>query len=253
MLDNALMLTLLFIIVSTLLGVFIQRRSRDRCLKDFSKFIVTVEQITGKIIWGMFHVEHTGLELTYQQKKTDAEGHIEGSYIFYKSEYSSMRALLRFHDQLTPEMQKLRERDLESTYHPPATKVMRRKIRNIFTTLRDSILEIVNVVLAQAKKASPAGAVLTKQDKYVNQMKSELIDSGSNAFDPILERHIGKRVVLEMMKGDQVVEYSGILKEYTSEFIEVMDVDYALESDGEKRKADLIVQRKIGMIRHLGE
>lgn len=77
--------------------------------------------------------------------------------------------------------------------------------------------------------------------------------AGTSAFEPLLERYIGNKVVLEMIKGDKVLEYCGVLKDYTAEFIEIMDVDYASDLGRPTRKADLVVPRKHGLIRHLAE
>ena len=76
--------------------------------------------------------------------------------------------------------------------------------------------------------------------------------SVGTSFEPLLERYIGHRVVVELVKGDKIFEYPGVLKEYTAEFIEVMDVDYKVK-DEPARKADLVVPRKYGLVRHLGE
>ena len=73
------------------------------------------------------------------------------------------------------------------------------------------------------------------------------------SYEPLLERYIGNKVVLELLKGDKVFEYCGVLKEYTAEFIEIMDVDYKSNGESPARKADLVVLRKYGLIRHLGE
>lgn len=109
------------------------------------------------------------------------------------------------------------------------------------------------MLISQAKKAAPAGAVLTSQEKYVSQMKQELMGSVGTSFEPLLERYIGRRVVVELVKGDKIFEYPGVLKEYTAEFIEIMDVDCRLKEDEPTRKADLVVLRKYGVVRHLGE
>jgi len=56
-----------------------------------------------------------------------------------------------------------------------------------------------------------------------------------------------------MIKGDKIFEYCGVLKEYTAEFIEIMDVNYKIKEDQSARTADLVVPRKLGVVRHLGE
>jgi len=114
-------------------------------------------------------------------------------------------------------------------------------------------MKVVNMLISQAKKATPAGKVLTSQDKYVSQMKQELVGAAGTSFEPLLERYIGHKVVLELIKADKALEYCGVLKEYTAEFIEIMDVDYTVKEDQPTRKADLVTLRKHGVIRHLGE
>jgi small nuclear ribonucleoprotein (snRNP)-like protein len=246
-------ITIIFIVLSTVVAAFIRRRSRDKCLKDFSETIVTLEETGGKIIWGKLNVENTGLEFIYPEKHEDKEGHDETSYILYKYEYPNIAALIRFHDQLSESNKRKREKELNRTYHPGLLRRLKRKIQNAFKTVRDSVMEVLNMLISQAKRASPAGAVLTSQDKYVSQMKQELMGSVGTSFEPLLERYIGHKVVLELAKGDKIFEYCGVLKEYTAEFIEIMDVNYKVKEDEPVRKADLVVLRKYGVVRHLGE
>lgn len=114
-------------------------------------------------------------------------------------------------------------------------------------------MKVINLLMSQAKKATPAGGLLTSQDKYVSQVKQELMGSVGTSFEPLLERYIGHKVVLEMIKGDKICEYCGVLKEYTAEFIEIMDVNYKIKEDQPARTADIVVPRKRGVVRHLGE
>ncbi len=246
-------ITIVFIILATAVGAFIRRRSRDKCLKDFARNMVTLEETSGKTIWGKLRVENTGLEFVYSTTHKDQQGHEETSYILYKYEYPNVAALIRYHDQLSDRNKKEREKELNRTYHPTLLRRLKRKTANIFKTIRDSVMEVVNLLISQAKKATPAGAVLSSQDKYVSQMKQELMGSIGASYEPLLERYIGNRVVLELIRGDKIFEYCGVLKEYTAEFIEVMDVNYKVEEDQPAKKADLVVLRKCGVIRHLAE
>jgi hypothetical protein len=246
-------ITIIFIILATAVGAFVRKRSRDKCLRDFERNMVTLEDTSGKTIWGKLRVENTGLEFVYPKKQQDADGHEEASYILYKHEYPIIGAVIRFHDDLSERNKAEREKELERTYHPGPWRRLKRRILNVFRTVRDSVVEIVNLVINQAKKATPAGKVLTTQDKYVSQMKQELMGSAGTSFEPLLERYIGHKVVLELIKADKIFEYCGVLKEYTAEFVEIMDVDYAVKEGEPTRKADLVTLRKLGVIRHLGE
>jgi hypothetical protein len=246
-------ITIIFIVLATVIAAFIRRRSRDKCLKDFANNMVTLEETSGKTIWGKLRVENTGLEFVYSAKHEDQQGHHETSYILYKYEYPNMAVLVRYHDQLSERNKKEREKELKRTYHPTLMRRLKRKIANIFKTVRDSVMEVINLLISMAKKATPAGAVLTSQDKYVTQMKQELMGSVGTSYEPLLERYIGNRVVLELIRDETVFEYCGVLKEYTADFIEVMDVDYEAKGDEPAKKADLIVPRNYAVIRHLGE
>ena len=109
------------------------------------------------------------------------------------------------------------------------------------------------MAMAQAKKATPAGAVMAGQDKYVNQIKQGVVGSGDTSYEPMIEKYIGHKVVLEKSGSDKMLYYCGVLKDYTKEFIEIMDVNYTLQPEEAPRKADMIVLRKTGTIRHFAE
>ena len=114
-------------------------------------------------------------------------------------------------------------------------------------------MEVVDMMMASAKKATPAGGMLSSQDKYVTRMKKDLAGSVATSYEPLLEKYIGRIVTLEMVKGDKVLKMVGGLKDYTASFIEILDVDYKVDDTVEARKADIIVPRKCGIVRYLGE
>lgn len=249
---DTLAITIIFIVLATLVGAFVRRRKRDKCLKDFGGDLVSLEETGGKEVYGKLRVENTGLEFVYTEVYADEDGHDETSYVLYKFEYPKIQALIRYHEKLSESGRKEREKELKRTYHPTLVRRLKRRVQNVFKTVRDSVMEVVNMLMTAAKKATPAAGVLTGQDKYVSQMKQELMGSVGTSYEPLLERYIGHKVVLEVIKGDKIFEYCGVLKEYTAEFVEIMDVDYkAAEEAG--RRADLVVPRKYGVVRHLGE
>ncbi len=253
---DATALTIIFIVLSALVAIFVRRVTRDRCLKDFADNTITLERADGKAIYGKLNVENTGLEFVFSdpgEAESPAPGSVKTSYLLYKSEYPHIQALVRYHDQLSDTNQRRRERELTRTYHPGLGRRCRRKIKNIFKTLRDSVMEIINIIISQAQKAGPAGSVMASQDKHVSKMKTSLTGTIGTSYEPLLERYVGHQVILEVSRGEQVTEYCGILKEYTADFTEVMDVDYAPLPEQSPQKADLIVPRTRGIVRHLGE
>ena len=253
LIGNTFAITILFIVISAIVGVFVKGRKKDKCLKDFSRYMITLEQVDGKEIWGRLRVENTGMELMYEAIHNDEDGHLEGSYIVYKNEYGNIAALLRYHSKLSEAGKKRRQKQLNRTYHPGFFRQLKRRIANLFRTVRDSVMEIVNMVISQAGKVGPAKTVISSQGKYVSQMKQDVIGTAGTSYEPLLEKYIGHKVVLEFARGDEMLEYCGVLKDYTADFVEIMDVDYAANREQESQKADLVVPRKYGVIRHLGE
>ncbi len=250
---NPVVITILFIMASTFVGAFIKGRTKDKCLKAFRGFIVTLEDTAGKHIWGRLDVEATGMELNYTQSHNDTDGHIESSYMLYKFEFGNISAIVRFHDYLSDEGRKKRDAELERTYHPNWFRRTWRKTCNVFKTIRDAIMEVSNVLLSQAKKTTGAGGLLTAQDKYVSQMRNEVIGSVDTSYEPLLEKYIGHRVVAEFLHKDKPVELAGVLKDYTAEFVELLDVEYWTGNADKRKKADVILPRKRAVVRHLAE
>jgi len=117
----------------------------------------------------------------------------------------------------------------------------------------NSVMEIINMFSGLAKQRVPGGAILASQDKYVSKIKHEITESVGTSYEPLLERYIGHRVILEVLKGDAIIPYADVSKEYIAEFIEVMDVNSAIGDEPRMKKADLVVPRKHGIIRHLAE
>ncbi len=246
-------LTIIFIVLATLVAAFVRRVTRDKCLKDFEGNMITLERTDGKTAWGRLEVENTGMELSYPSTHKDSDGHIEKSYILYKYEFPHILMLVRYHHQLSEKNKKKRQIHLKKTYHPGLFRRMNRRIKNLFKTIRDSVMEVINILISQARKASPAGQAIASQDKYVTRMKTDLVGTVGTSYEPLLEKYVGHKVVLEMVRADTVVEYCGVLKEYTAEFIEIMDVDYKAKPQDEAQKADLLVPRKYGLVRHYAE
>ena len=251
---DSLTLTIIFIILSTVIGAFIKGRMRDRCLLDFAGELVNVELKDGKLIWGILRLEATGLELVYKEAYLDkADNHIETSFVLYKNEFSNIRCITCYLDDLDEEAKKKRSRSLKSISNQKGLTRLKRKIRNFFATIRDSVMEVANLLMGRARQVAPVGKVLSGQDKYVSEMQKGVFSSLNTSFEPLLEKHLGKKVILQFSKEGKKIEYPGILKAYTAEFLELMDVDYRRTEQEQLRKADLVMPRAVGLVRHLGE
>jgi hypothetical protein len=78
--SNPFVITVLFIVVSTVVAAFIRRVTRDKCLKDFAGDMVTLHEVDGDLIRGELIVANTGLEFIYPAKQTNEHGAMMEQY-----------------------------------------------------------------------------------------------------------------------------------------------------------------------------
>ncbi len=253
MLDS-LTITLIFIVLTTVIGAFFRRLTRDKCLMDLENSPVALERTDGTVpASGFLKVENTGLEFIYAEEKQATEGHIEASFILYKYEYPQIQVLIRYHDQLSEIGKQVREKELTKTYHPTYWRRKKRNMQNVFKTIGDSIKEVLNILAVHFQKKTSMAPMLKSQDKYMKQINQTLVESVGTAYEPLLEKYIGHLVAFELIKGEELLKYTGVLKDYTSQFVEIMDVNYAPKINAQHRLADIVVPQKLVVIRHLAE
>jgi len=223
-LNNALYISILVILLSSLVGFYVKSRARDRCIRDFDGFKVTTEDKKGKVAWGILRAYSSGIELLYTSAHQDAEGHVENSYILYDNELGNLQAIYRFHDDQSEENQRRRKRDIQRVYQPTIFRRAARAVRNVVSTFKDAIVQTMNAILGHRATQSPPSVVLSKR-KELTASGAQLLGSAvGNAYEPILEHYIGRCVVLEILCGEAVKEEHGILKEYSAKYIELLNV-----------------------------
>jgi hypothetical protein len=224
LLGNVFLLSLLFIFLSAFVGTFVKRRSRDRCLADFRDFHVTVELKGGRQIWGRLAVYPDSLEVVYAQPHRSDEGYTQTSYVILQGGLPDIQAVYRVHSELTPTRQAQRLAEIRRTYHPNPVRRARRSTRNFFNTFRDAFNQAFSLALTQAKKTSHS-VVFQAEDAQLQQIGTSLLGVAANAYEPILERYIGCKVVAEAQRGDAWQAYAGILKDYTAAWLELLDCE----------------------------
>jgi len=225
--DNPFSATLLFLVLATVVGAIISRLTRDRCLKDFEGYPVTLELKDGRVYHGELDVEKSGLELLYE-RTTPQEGITKTSFLIFRPEYATIHALVRYHDALDERQLRERERRAQKAYHPNFFRRTARAIRNFMASVKDSLLEAFTLVMGRVKSIQAAAPVMKTGGKYVDRIGKQTIGTASDVtYDPLLEKQIGLRVVLQLPKDAAVQEECvGTFREYTKDFFELMDVDY---------------------------
>jgi hypothetical protein len=223
--DNAVSITILFVFLSAIVGAILRSRAIDKCLKYFDDFYITLELMNQEVMWGTLNIYSTGLELVYREPYSGSGGHVETSYILYASEYDKIQALYRYHGDLTAQGREKREKDIRKTYQPSVFWKAFRWLRNLLNTFKDALSQTLSLIIGQMKKISP-GSVIFAQDTQLSRIGTEIIGYAGNAYDPILERYIGKKVVVEITYPTGKEQHLGILKEYTPTFMELLNVSY---------------------------
>ena len=222
--DSSTLLTVLVILAVATLLALVRARRRDRCLKAFDRFPITLATHNQYMTWGKARIHSTGMELTYPSPVVAAEGHLERSLIYYREQYADLHALYRCPEGLTEEDRVRRETLIEQTMHPGILRRLWRWIRNWMGMVRDALLQSVGMIVGVAKARAPAGALIGRHDQQVQSISTEVIQHTGNSFDPLLEQHLFSQVVVQVTGPEGTRRsYCGWLKDYTSDFIEILD------------------------------
>ncbi|HSJ52623.1 MAG TPA: hypothetical protein VLC52_02665 [Anaerolineae bacterium] len=228
MFDSTLILTALLLLGGALVSGYLRGRARDRVLRDFAGYHVTLERTDGRLVWGEMALHTTGMELIYRSDVQD-EHHVETSYIVYRDEYPKIQAIYRYCDQMQGPEWEQRQRELERSFHPGFWHRLARRLRNVGSLVIDSLGQAIGILVGQVQSRSRHGITSTGEEYYA-QLGRSIVGYVGTSYDPLLERYVGTRVVVEVTEGDVVYEHVGVLKDYTADFFEILDVHYPNQS-----------------------
>jgi hypothetical protein len=223
--DVTLLATGGLIILITMFGAYLRSSRRDQCLKAFEHYHVTLERANGKVIWGELELESSGFELLYRDSIQDTN-HLESSYVMYGSEFGEIQAIYRYVDDLSPEDLAQRTRDLKRYFHPGPLVRIARSAQHFFTLAGDSLTEVLGMVMGRLRK--PAGRYIGEvTDDQFLRFSTAVVGSVGTTYDPLLERFVGQKIVVELLEGDSSHEHVAVFKNYSADFFELLDVQYA--------------------------
>jgi hypothetical protein len=236
--DQLFFFTLLSIFLSALIGIVVQRRTRDRCLRNFSNQPVSLKTDDGQEYHGALQVYASGLEVTFTQQHDGPQK--SDSVIIYSAEYQQVEMIGR-------RMGKYEART-DISKHTPFSRIMR-LTRNVMNTFKDAIQQAFGVALLRAQK-NQQNRLLMSQEKNYKSLGSNVLTVVANAYEPILEKYLGKRVVVEFVpdpEGDaqNPILLVGVLHEYTRTWIELHAIDHPQYFD-----MDVILPRGRAVLRH---
>ena len=234
--------TLLFIFLTAIITTVATKWARDKCLKFFDHYHVSLERSRGLITWGKLRVFSSGIEVVYDHPFVDSRGRKKTSYLIYQQEVEQQAlSILRYHDELTPDAQTRRVRQVRRTFNPGPFKRLWRGVRNFVNTLRDAFNNAIGAAVGQYQRMNPASAVIGSQAGSVTQIGQTLLGKfAANAYEPLLEQYIGQPVILDVADpinpNNATVEYTGYLADYTQQFIAIFNIEH---TTAEEVKIDL--------------
>lgn len=250
MLDFWLPMVLIF--VAATVAAIAARRKRDRCLKYFNREPVMVLMESGKWLWGRFIAYPKAMELVFERPEADESGHRKASYVLYTPEVDGIRKILQPPPQAgTPEHERWQQ-EIKRIASPSPVRRFRRWSWNIFNTLRDAISQSLGMIIGSMKKSTPMGKV-SGADKRAGEIGNTLLGTVPNAYEPVLEKYLSKQVIVEMLYEGEVVEYAGLLQEYSGKYLLLRDVAYkpSIETAGPlPDRFDVIFPRSKALVRH---
>jgi small nuclear ribonucleoprotein (snRNP)-like protein len=228
------------------------RRKKDRCLKFFQQEPVMILMQSGKWIWGRFMAYPKTLELVFEHPTKDETGIRKASYVLYTPEVDGIKKIIQPPPESGTKEHTRWQKEIKRVANPSLIRRFRRWVWNVFNTLRDAVSQSLSMVIGSMKKATPMGKV-SGADKRAGEIGDTLLGTIPNAYEPVLEKYLSKQVVVEMLEEGVVVEFAGLLQEYSEKYLLLRNVAYTPNLDiGEQHpdRFDIIFPRSKALVRH---
>lgn len=222
--DVSLPVTIGLIFLGTSLVGFVRSRITDRCLRSFDGFHVTLYKADGKRVWGRLHLSAGGMEITFPNRDGEAR-RLKTSYLLYAAEYTLIQVVFRHADRLTADERRARDADIGRSFHPGPLRRLIRRLWLFLGSATDSLRDVLSLVVGRVQKMQDR-LVIEEGASTLTRLGSSVLTEVRSIHDPLLERHVGRRVVVELVEGDEIHEHVGILKEYSAAFLQLLDVQY---------------------------
>jgi hypothetical protein len=227
--SNIFWLTILVIFVLGIVAAFVRLLQKDKCLKLLDDFHVTYLAGGRRTIWGDLHVAGGGLELVYDAPYRTQRGLAKTTSLIFADELNGCVAICRTLHGLTEKERRARQKQIRASFRPGPLRRLARWLRNVINTMRDAIVKALGMVAGQVAKARPMGAAIGSQKGQVDELGATLVGVAGNAYEQLLERHIGRPVIVVLKHpagGDHPsIELPGYLVDYSDRFVAVFNVE----------------------------
>lgn len=229
LLDDAFAIGILFIFLTAVLGMLVNQRRKDKCLKLLRGYHVTFAEKAGGCLWGDLLVYPKAMEVVFDRPYTTRSGLIKSSALIHEAKASGVLMLCRTIDALPRDEQNKRQRQVQRRFNPNVIRRALRWLRNMMNTLRDAFSQALSQFVGQITKAAKGG-MLTQQRSGVEQIGNTLLGAAGNTYEPMLEAHIGRPVVVQIQcpdgEGTRPIDLPGYLADYTKDYLALFNLTH---------------------------
>lgn len=250
-------LPLLFLFASALLGTILKRRAKDHCLKKFEGHYTILPSLSGEMIQGFLSVYAQGIQLLYPQKIKKDIGMID-SFVLHPAEIEKIPYIIRPAPDPETRAGFKWSQEMHRILQPNFLQKSQRLILTFYNMLKDAFGQAAKAIIGALSKDTSISKV-KDSNKRIEEVRSGLTELVPNAWEPILEKYRGRRVVIERKGADGMVYESGVLEDYSSKYLLLREVHLKesallekIELINEKKNfgLDMLFSRKIAIIRH---
>ena len=250
-------LPLLFLFASALLGTILKRRAKDHCLKKFEGHYTILPSLSGEMIQGFLSVYAQGIQLLYPQKIKKDIGMID-SFVLHPAEIEKIPYLIRPAPDPETRAGFKWSQEMHRILQPNFLQKSQRLILTFYNMLKDAFGQAAKAIIGAISKDTSISKV-KDSNKRIEEVRSGLTELVPNAWEPILEKYRGRRVVIERKGADGMVYESGVLEDYSSKYLLLREVHLKerallekIELINEKKNfgLDMHFSLKIAIIRH---
>jgi len=231
-LDDLFWATIALIFLATLAGALIRRVRRDECLRLFHDSHVTVLLPSRPVLWGDMFVHSQGAHVVFDSPAGGSGLLAKSGALIYAEELAQVVAVCRTRFGLTREELAERERQLRRRVDPPVWRRAVRAAGNLVNLVRDAIVNTLGLLVGRITGKSPVAAAVKAESGRISKLGGALVDVVANAYEPLLERLIGKPVVLELRMPDgapvPAMEFGGYLAEYNDRYVAILNPEQEL-------------------------
>tara|TARA_B100002019_G_scaffold60321_1_gene51694 strand:- start:1458 stop:2237 length:780 start_codon:yes stop_codon:yes gene_type:complete len=248
---------ILFLFLSALIGTILKRCSSDNCLKKFDGSKVFINS-NGGFHEGILHVYAHGLELEFSKLDKKNLNNAK-SLIIHQNEVKQIPFLFRVAPAFDTKQGVRWQRELNSIQHPSPWQKFCRLSLNFYNILRDVFGQAANTILGAVTKDNNFTKA-KEADKSIKSIGNDLTSLIPNAWEPVLEKHRGKEIIVERKDKNEILNERGILEDYSAQFLLLRNVKFEnckfceiekFDKSNSENQIDILYARNLTIVRNI--